>query len=70
MINMYLKYKDKFMNLYNDNGFAEVSADIFKSLNKIYPENFDDFDDFMNKEPKYDLQNFKLIEPDDNKIAF
>ena len=70
IVKIYLNVKEWFMNLYNDNGFADISADRFESLNKNYPERFDDFDKYMKKEPKYDLKNFKLIKPDDELIAF
>jgi len=70
LIKIYLDVKEWFMNLYNNNGFAEISAERFDDLNKNYPDNYNDFDEYMKKEPKYDLKNFKLIKPDDELIAF
>lgn len=70
LIKIYLDVKEWFMNLYNNNGFAEISAERFESLNKSFPDNYDDFDEYMKKEPKYDLKNFKFIKPDDELIAF
>ena len=69
-VNTYLEIKEWFMKLYNGNGFAEISADNFKRLNKKYSDNFDDFDEFMKSEPKYDLKNFKFIKPDKERIAY
>lgn len=63
LIKIYSDIKEWFMNIYNDNGFAEISADRFERLNKKYPDNFNDFDEYMKKEPKYDLKECKLIEP-------
>ena len=70
LIKIYSDIKEWFMNLYNDNGFAEISAERFDDLNKKYPDRYDDFDEYMKKEPKYDLKNFKFIKPDDELIAF
>ena len=72
VVKIFLDVKEWFMNLYNDNGFAYISADLFDSLKEIAPDIYsdDDFDDFMKKEPKYDLKNFKLIESDVKKIAY
>lgn len=70
LIKIYSGIKEWFMNLYNDNGFAEISAERFESLNKNYPDNFNDFDEFMKKEPKYNLKEFELIKPEIKKLAF
>ena len=70
IVKIYLDVKEWFMNLYNDNGFAEISAERFESLNKNYPDNFNDFDEYMKKEPKYNLKECKLIEPEIKKLAF
>ena len=68
LINIYVEIKEWFMNLYNDNGFAEISAERFKLLKE---RNSDaDFDEFMKTEPKYDLKNFKFIKPEKDLIAF
>lgn len=72
VVKIFLDVKEWFMNFYNDNGFDYISADLFDSLKEIAPDIYsdDDFDDFMKKEPKYDLKNFKLIESDVKKIAY
>lgn len=70
LINIYSGVKEWFMNLYNDNGFAEMSAERFDFFNKKYPDEYDDFDEFMKKEPKYDLKNFKLIKPEKRLLAY
>ena len=67
---IYLDVKEWFMNLYNNNGFAEISAERFERLNKKSPETFADFDEYMKSEPKYDLKNFKFIKPEKKLIAF
>ena len=70
LIDIYSRIKEWFMNLYNDDGFAEISAERFERLNKKYPDNYDDFDEWKLKEPKYDLKNFKLIKPEKKLIAY
>lgn len=70
IVDIYISYKDRFMNLYNTNGFFNISSERFDILNKKNPTFFSDFDEFMKIEPKYDLKNFKLIEPDVKKIAY
>ena len=70
LIGIYSDIKEWFMKLYNDNGFAEISAERFKLLNKNYPERYDDFDEYMKAEPKYDLKNFKFIKPENKRLAF
>lgn len=47
------------MNLQNNNGFAEISDRNFELCCHYW---YDDFDEFMKSEPKYDLKNFMLIE--------
>lgn len=65
LVEFFVDYKEWFMNLYNlNNGFAELSADRFKFFNEEVPERFNDFDEYMRKEPKYDLRKFELIEPE------
>lgn len=70
MINLFISEKEKFMNLYNGNGFVDISKSYFDSLSDEFPDRFDDFDEFMKKEPKYDLKNCKLIKPDIEFIAY
>lgn len=70
LIAIYSDIKKWFMNLYNGNGFAEISAERFEILNKNYPDTFDDFDEYMKKEPKYDLKKCKFIKPDIEFIAY
>ena len=70
IVKIYLDVKEWFMNLYNGNGFAEISAERFESLNKKYPESYDDFDEYMKKEPKYNLKECEFIEPEIKKLAF
>lgn len=70
LIKIYSDVKEWIMKLYDDNGFAEISAERFNDLNKDYPERYNDFDEYMKKEPKYDLKNFKLIKPEKDLIAF
>lgn len=70
LIKIYANIKEWFMNLYNGNGFAEISAKRFEMLNKNYPDTFDDFDEYMEKEPKYDLKKCKFIKPDIEFIAY
>lgn len=70
IVKIYLDVKEWFMNLYNDNGFADISAERFERLNKKYPERFNDFDEYMKKEPKYNLKEFEFVEPEIKKIAF
>lgn len=70
LINIYSGIKEWFMNLYNDNGFADISAERFESLNKNYPDKYDDFDEYMKSEPKYDLKKFEFIKPENKRIAF
>ena len=68
IVNVYLDVKEWFMNLYNDNGFAEISADRFELFKKRNPDA--DIDEYMKKEPKYDLKKCKFIKPDIKLIAF
>ena len=70
LINIYFEIKDWFMNLYNGNGFADISAEIFERLHNNYPDKYDDFDEFMKKEPKYDLKKCEFIKPENELIAF
>ena len=70
IVTIYLDVKEWFMNLYNNNGFAEISAERFERLNKKSPEKFADFDEYMKSEPKYDLKNFKFIKPEKKLLAF
>ena len=70
LIGIYSDVKEWFMNLYNDNGFAELTAERFKSLNKLYPERYDDIDEYMKDKPKYDLKKFELILPEIKRIAY
>lgn len=71
IVKLFVDCKEWFMNLYNsNNGFAEISADNFKILNDKMPERYNDFDEYMKKEPTYDLKKFELIESEINKIAF
>ena len=67
-VESYLSFKEWFMNLYNNNGFAELSESAFNSLKEKKINN--DFDEFMKKEPKYDLKNFQLIKPEIKRLAF
>ena len=70
IVGVYLEVKEWFMNLYNGNGFAEISKFNYDGLHGKYPDNFDDFDEYMKNEPKYDLKNFKFIKPENKRIAF
>lgn len=68
--NIYLNVKDWFMNLYNDNGFAEISKFNFDYSNKKNPDKYNDFDEYMKSEPKYDLKKCEFIMPDIELIAY
>ena len=70
IIKLYLEVKEWFMKLYNDNGFAYISAELFDDLKEISPDDYNDFDEFMKNEPTYDLKKCMLIEPDDKRIAY
>ena len=70
LINIYFRIKDWFMNLYNGNGFAEISGEIFERLHNDYPDRYDDFDEFMKKQPKYNLKKCEFIKPENELIAF
>ena len=70
IVKLYLEIKDWFMNLYNNNGFADISESRFEYLKEVKPDIFNDFDEFMKKEPKYDLKEFKFIEPEIKRVAF
>lgn len=70
IVKIYLNIKEWFMNLYNSNGFAEISAERFKILNKKYPGKYNDFDEYMKNEPKYDLKECEFIKPEKDLIAF
>ena len=64
LLTEYVANKNKFMDLYNGNGFAEIS--------KIKHDKYgadSDFDEFMEKEPKYDLKKCKLIKPNTELIV-
>lgn len=62
----YIDVKNKFLKLYNGNGFAVVSEFMFEKSKGKY----DNFDDFMKYEPKYDLKECKLIKPEKERIAY
>lgn len=70
LINLFISERDKFMDLYNGNGFADISKGYFDSLSAELPDKYDDFDEFMKKEPKYDLKNSTLIKPDIEFVAY
>ena len=70
IVNIYLEVKEWFMNLYNDNGFAEISKFNYDTLHGKYPDRYYNFDEYMKNEPKYDLKNFKFIKPENKRIAF
>lgn len=59
----YLKVKNKILDLIDGNGFAELSAASFDEYKKRNPDA--NLDEYMKKEPKYDVRNAKFIYPDD-----
>lgn len=64
----YLEIKDELMDLINGNGFEKLSADEFES----YSERYDDvdFDDWIKKQPKYDVRNAKFIYPEISECEY
>lgn len=60
-VNRYKKHKSKFMELYNENAFLQISKSHFEDKKKDNPDA--DFSEFMKKEPKYNLKECKLIKP-------
>lgn len=70
VVDKYIDLKNWFMNLYNNNGFVDMSAWDFEIYNEVSPDTYDDFDEFMKKEAKYDLKECKLIVSDFKKEAF
>ena len=55
------------MDLYDENGFINISKSKFEDISEGNPDA--DFDEFMKKEPKYDLKECKLIKPEINGIT-
>ena len=70
LIANFLDLKKNFMDLYNNNGFAEISAERFEYLHKKFPDKYDDFDEYMKNEPKYDLKKCEFIKPEKERKAF
>ena len=64
----YLEIKDELMNLINGNGFEMLSADEFESYKKRNPDA--DFDEYMKKQPKYDVRNAKFIYPEISECEY
>lgn len=64
----YLEIKDKIMELINGNGFEMLSADEFESYKKRNPDA--DFDEYMKKQPKYDVRNAKFIYPEISECEY
>ena len=50
------------MDLIDGNGFGDISAKEFDKYKRRNPDA--DVDDFMKKEPKYDVRNAKFIYPE------
>ncbi len=61
----YLEIKDRIMDLINGNGFGELSAKKFDDYKKDYPDA--DFDEWIKREPKYDVKNAKFIYPENSR---
>jgi len=58
----YLEIRNKIMDLIDGNGFGDISAKKFDKYKKRNPDA--DFDEWMKKEPKYDVRNAKFIYPE------
>lgn len=56
--NLYLEIKEKLLTVIDGNGFSDLSANRYNKLNPGV-----DFDEWMEKEPKYDVRNSKFIYP-------
>ena len=70
VVSQYIEIKDDFMKMYNGNAFEYLSESTFETRNKINPERYDDYDEFMKYEPKYDLKECKLIKPEKQHMVY
>ena len=61
--NRYIELKNTFMDLYDGNAFKEFSETRFEWYKEKYGDAVD-FEDFMKKEPAYDLKECKFIYPE------
>ena len=70
IVSRFVEIKDEFMKMYDGNAFEYLSEIRFETQNKIAPDIFDDFDEFMKYEPKYDLKECKLIKPEKQHMVY
>lgn len=70
IVSRFIEIKDEFMKMYNGNAFEYLSEIRFETRNKIDPERYDDYDEFMKYEPKYDLKECKLIKPEKQHMVY
>ena len=59
----YLEIRNKILDLINSNGFEKLSGESFDDYKKRNPDDAD-FDEWIKKEPKYDVRNAKFIYPE------
>ena len=65
--NRYIELKKSFMDLYNGNAFKELSEIKFECYKEKYGDAAD-FNEFMKKEPAYNLKECKFIYPEKSGI--
>lgn len=70
IVSRFTEIKDEFMNMYNGNSFEYLSEIRFETRNKIAPDKYNDYDEFMEYEPKYDLKECKLIKPEKQSAVY
>lgn len=70
IVSRFIEIKDEFMKMYNGNAFEYLSEIRFETRNKIAPETYNDYDEFMKYEPKYDLKECKLIKPEKQHMVY
>lgn len=63
----YLEIKEKLLDLIDGNGFGVLSA---KKFEKYYKDTGVDFDEWMKKQPKYDVRNAKFIYPEISECEY
>lgn len=64
----YLEIKDELMDLINGNGFEKLSVDKFESYSESNANV--DLDEYMKKQPKYDVRNAKFIYPEISECEY
>ena len=64
----YFELKNDFMDLYNGNAFKDLSETRFEWYKERYGDDAD-YNDFMKKEPGYNLKECKFIKPEFNGIG-